>query len=363
MGNVYKRLVEALDTVSFGFPKTWFGIERLGLKRLFSKEEAETFIAMKSGYQTPDDFASRNGISVDVAAKRLDGMAKKGLLYRRRRDGNAEYRQMPFAFGFVEFQVANPDRSWLLPIGLWSMLSSYSKRKAATMPFYRTIPIKTEMVKGSSVLPYDDLDALLGRHDRFVVAPCVCRKMAGAGEGTKHKCQHKIETCIVTDDMADFYLENGWGRKITREETATILREGDSDCRIIQVANSGAAENICSCCACGCGMLSAKKKFPGPSDRLWSNYYAVVDNTTCVLCGTCEKRCGFGAVSKVDGKIAINIDNCLGCGLCVSTCGSKSLSLVRKPDAQLYEPPPTLDAAMEKWEAWHADNKTKGIKD
>jgi len=158
----------------------------------------------------------------------------------------------------------------------------------------------------------------------------------------------------MTDDMAAFYLENGWGRKISKDEALTILREGDRDGRIIQIMNSKNGENICSCCMCGCGMLAVKAKFPGPSAKLWSNYYAVVDSSACKMCGKCLERCQFNAISQKDGKITINTEKCLGCGLCVSTCVAKAMSLVRKPDERLYEPPETYDDAMDIWAASHA---------
>jgi Fe-S-cluster-containing hydrogenase component 2 len=37
----------------------------------------------------------------------------------------------------------------------------------------------------------------------------------------------------------------------------------------------------------------------------------------------------------VDNKKAIlDLDRCIGCGLCVATCRTKSLTLLRKPEAQ-----------------------------
>src|SRR3972149_146089 len=99
MSNIYKRLRETLDTISFGFPKSWLGIEKMGLKRIFNKKDAETFVSLKPGYQTPAEYAKHTGCSVEAASEKLEDMAKRGLLYRRRRRNEVQYRQMPFAFG------------------------------------------------------------------------------------------------------------------------------------------------------------------------------------------------------------------------------------------------------------------------
>lgn len=114
---------------------------------------------------------------------------------------------------------------------------------------YRTMSFRKDMVVDNQVLPYDDIDEVLGRHDRFAVAPCVCREMHNS-----KNCNHPIKTCIVTDDMADFYMENGMGEFIMREQARNILISGERDGRIIQITNSKNAENICSCCSLGCAM-------------------------------------------------------------------------------------------------------------
>jgi Pyruvate/2-oxoacid:ferredoxin oxidoreductase delta subunit len=356
--NVYIRLAEAFDKIGFGMPKTKLRFEKFFLRSLYSKEDAQVALGLvPNQYATPRQWTERNGGSVELAAQKLESLAKRGLLYRRHRGEEVEYRIPPLAFGLMEFQAENPSHKWILPMGIYMLFSTLNKKRLrGSIPFYRTIPIKSELVNGSRVLPYDDLDALLSRHTRFTAATCWCRSIAPV------KCGHPIGTCITTDDMAVFFRENGWGRELTRDETKALLQEGDKDGRIIQIQNSQNAENICSCCACGCAMLQVIKKIPASSDKLASNYYAVVNNTTCVLCGKCQERCPFDAISNNDKKVEINTEKCFGCGLCVSTCASNSLSLVRKPDAQLYEPPLTMDVANEIRATWKAETEAKGIK-
>ena len=37
----------------------------------------------------------------------------------------------------------------------------------------------------------------------------------------------------------------------------------------------------------------------------------------------------------------------MGCGLCISSCSSEALSLTRKPDDQIIQPPPDLGAMLD----------------
>jgi dihydroorotate dehydrogenase subfamily 1 len=54
-----------------------------------------------------------------------------------------------------------------------------------------------------------------------------------------------------------------------------------------------------------------------------------VDMARCVLCGTCEASCPYGAIHKDrDGKIvSIDEEKCSLCGLCMSRCKMRAISM------------------------------------
>jgi len=62
-----------------------------------------------------------------------------------------------------------------------------------------------------------------------------------------------------------------------------------------------------------------------------SGYVAVMDEASCVGCGTCEKFCQFHAVAVVDGVKTIDQVKCMGCGVCVSKCVRNAVSLKNDP--------------------------------
>jgi len=346
--DIYDKLTARIDELGFGFPKSIIRSDKRLMKDIFSEEDCADYLLMADGYQTAKQYAERNGFTEEVAKEKLDRMAFKGQIFRRHRLEGDEYAQHPFVLGILEWQVKNPRNQWLVPLYAYILTSKWGKRMSQTMPFYRSVPMRKEFVEGGIVMPYEDIEQVLDRHTKFAVGTCLCRLMDKMKPN--NPCNHPMETCIMTDDYADFYVEIECGRYITKEETLAILREGEKDGRIINVTNSQEGENICSCCACGCGMLAMKKMFPGPSKDLWANYFSVIDTEKCVKCGACVKKCPFGILKKAkDGSIKIDTANCLGCGLCVSVCKKGALKLNRKPDDKAYTPPEKYEDAIEIW--------------
>jgi len=350
---LYRDLLKRIDELSFGFPKSYVGADLMLIKKIFREEDARDYLLLEKGYHTAEEYASKNGITIEEATEKLERMAGRGLIFRRHRESGDEYSMHPFVMGFLEWQGGRADvaRDWMIPTSIYMISSKFGKRMSQTMPFYRTIPQHPEMVEGSVIKPYDDIEALLDKHKRFAVGVCMCRLMNQVKPD--NPCKHPMETCIETDDYADFYIETGIGREITKEEALSILREGEKDGRIIQATNSQEGENFCSCCACGCGMLALKRMFPGPSAALWSNHFSVVDYSKCIKCGKCVSRCTFGYITQNPETKMIEVDQdaCLGCGLCVSTCPTKAITLHQKSEDKLYTPPQTYDDACEIWEA------------
>lgn len=355
--NLYGKLLRKMDELSYGMPKSFLLMDRMFVMSIWSREDARDWLNMEDGYQTPAMYAEKNGISVSSAMEKLDRMAARGQIFRRHTRENYdifEYDRHPFALGFMEWQIKNPKNSWFYSLSLYIISSKLGNRMSQTTPFYRTIPMHKEYVEGSVVEPYEDLEAILDRHTRFAVADCMCRTLDKVKPD--NPCHHPIETCIMTDDYAVFYIEMGLGREISKEETLAILREGEKDGRIINVTNSKDGENICSCCECGCGMLYLKKHFPGPSKDFWANYYSYVNTEKCIACGACVKKCPFNILSIVPGEenngrgtIAVNTPDCLGCGLCVSACKNDAIHLHKKDADRFYVCPDTYEEAVGEW--------------
>ena len=154
-------------------------------------------------------------------------------------------------------------------------------------------------------------------------------------------------------DWADYYIREGKGRAVTREEVLAILREADRQGLVLQPNNSRDAAFICCCCRCCCGILQRLIRNPRPADAVVSRYIASFDQDQCVSCGVCVERCVMGALtSGEDGEIIYDPVRCIGCGLCVSTCPTSALKLVLKPEVPGQHVPEHL---MDTWKKIAAD--------
>ncbi len=140
---------------------------------------------------------------------------------------------------------------------------------------------------------------------------------------------HPVEVCIQIDKAADYSLERGTGRKITREEAVEMLKMCSEKGLVHNVSNSKSiGKTICNCCGDCCENWPGGTKFFAPS-----RYMAVVDPDQCSLCEECIDRCIFNAITMEgpDGSAWVNQEKCMGCGVCKTGCpdGSISLSIVR----------------------------------
>ncbi len=114
---IYERLRQKLDSLTKGYPQTEKGSEMVFLKKVFSPEDADLFIRMKRGLQTPAQVAADLGMDVLETARKLESMAHRGLLYFEREGAEKKYRIIPFIHGIWEFNVDRIDQEDAVNMG------------------------------------------------------------------------------------------------------------------------------------------------------------------------------------------------------------------------------------------------------
>ncbi len=336
--DVYERLRQHLDSMATGYPKTETGVEIRILKRLFTEEEADFFTKLSPGLEAPADTARRLGLDPDETAVRLEAMARKGLLFRSRKGEQVRYAAVPFLVGIFEFQVNRMDPELARDVNEYFESGFGRTLQSFKTPVMRSIPINREMAIKWPIAPYDDVKAIIEGHETIAVAPCICRTWMGLAE---KGCDKPVEVCFMFGSHAAYYVENGMGRYINREEALEIVKHNQEVGLVMQPFNSQKAGGMCSCCGDCCGMLRSLKMQPAPAAAVQSNYYVELDSTECVGCETCVERCQMDAIQIHDGTAEVNLDRCIGCGLCVTTCTGEALQLVKKPESEHYTPPPS----------------------
>lgn len=345
---VYADYRDRLNQMSFGYPPTESGVEFVMLKELTTPEDAEWFLKMDPDvFFTAGQFAERTGEPVEKVADVLMDMSKRGIVYREDRDGTLWFHAAPAAHGLYEFNGNRLEPTWVG--GLFTHFGEGLLPQVydAGIPFYRSMPINADVVKGGKVLPYDDVVENVNRYDNFALCNCTCRDAAGT-IGAR-QCEHDRATCITTGKMADYYVENGIGKPVTKQEVLDRLKKSVEQGMIIQTCFSKAGEIICSCAVCCCGILQANKMFPGSGTKNITHYRITCDKEVCDGCGKCAEVCPMQAITMdEETNLPVTDGSCVGCGQCAAHCPTKARILVQKPEEEIVELPDTVwDAYVE----------------
>jgi Pyruvate/2-oxoacid:ferredoxin oxidoreductase delta subunit len=336
--NIYERLADHLDSLPAGFPRTPEGVEFRILKRLFSEDEAELACHLSVIPEGPESIAAKVGQPVELVAPKLAEMSKKGLIFRMNRRGETQYMASQFVIGIWEFHVNDLDEDLIRDMNAYipHLIKEFTKIETQQL---RTIPISKSLPGEGAVMPYEEARQIVEAQSKIIVADCICRKehkMVSKG------CDRPMESCLVFGTGANFYLENGLGREISKDEALKILENAEEFGLVLQPSNAQKVVNICLCCGCCCQVLKGLKLQEKPARHVNSNFYADVDEERCAGCETCLERCQMEAIQMVDGVANVNLDRCIGCGLCVPTCSTEAIHLVRQPEEARRVPPANM---------------------
>lgn len=339
---VYHQLREFLDKMPAGFPSTPEGTEIKILKKMFTPEEARIALVMQPMPEKPSAIAERLGMDEREAAEKLEEMAKKGCIYRVRAGGDVLYMAIQFVVGIYEFHLNSIDRE------LAELMEEYIPhlgRMWAATPTkqLRVVPVGSVLDSTPAVATYNKIRDMVAGQELISVAPCICRKEQKL---MGHECDRPHETCLQFGMAAQYYIDNGMGRRISVDECMKILDKAEEEALVLSPNNAKELLNICCCCSCCCGVLRMLRAYPRPAEQAQSAYRAKIDPDACSACGTCLERCQIDAIVEGEEYNEINPERCIGCGLCASTCPEDAISMVARADAP--EPPDNIVGTMMK---------------
>lgn len=330
-GTAYTRLQEFLNQFPLGFPRSGSGVEIEILKKLFTEKEAQHATLLTPFPEEASQIASRTGMDEEPLREELESMARKGLIFRVRRGGKTFFNSAPFMIGLYEYSVKKIDRE-LAELYARYYEESYQKEMGESdVPGFRVFPVSEHIEPELTVFPYPALEAEIRAAREISVAECICRKEAClTGKG----CRYPLETCLHFGAAAEYYAENGMGRKIDAEEALRIVRIADDAGLVHAGVNTRHLSNLCNCCPCCCASMKgitkkglARRKFLNPL------YEAFIDPDACTDCGICIDRCPVGAATPGD-LVSVNRNLCLGCGLCAGVCPNGAISLRLREDRE-----------------------------
>ncbi|MBY8990162.1 MAG: 4Fe-4S binding protein [Candidatus Lokiarchaeota archaeon] len=340
--DLFRRLQEHLDSMPVGFPTTESGVEIRILKHLFTVEDAE--IALKLKFQ-PEPLKKiyrrfkKSGIEIEELEQKLDEMYFKGSINRGSRNiGALEEKYYAIAaliIGMYEYQLGRLTKEFYSDHEQYIDEAFIDEYNSSGIPQLRVIPVEETLDYEQGIASYDDMKDLIEIvGEPIAVAECICRQAKELMEDPCAKTK-LVESCFSFRSAAKQYLEKGFAREISKEEALEILRKAEEDGLVLQPGNSLRPMNICTCCGCCCGILTHQKKIPEPAKFFATNFYAEVDEDSCIGCETCVERCNMDAIEVEDAIAKVDLTRCIGCGVCVPTCTSEAIKLYKKEEETL----------------------------
>ncbi|MBW2467837.1 MAG: 4Fe-4S binding protein [Deltaproteobacteria bacterium] len=345
MDDLYMRLAKQLESLTMGYPYT---DELLDLLReMFSPAEAQVALAIPNDLEplqvvSLDTIAARSDLPLSEVAQALDSMAGRNMLYTApTADGAIGYALLQVGYGLPQtfFWKGKQDDT--------------TKRMAKLVLKYFTVPttqkiyggVRTKSFKYSpasrsieipmqGVMPNEQIGPIVDAAEKIAVAHCPCRMSAKILGRTD--CPHSLEVCVKYDEMAQFVIDRGLAREISKDEAHQIMADSEKEGLVHMVDNAqGQIKHTCNCCGDYCWNVGIIRRRKIPRDQLMAVYFIrETELDECIGCGACAEICPVDAVKMVDDQPRVDLDWCIGCGVCAVQCPANVISISRRIEHQ-----------------------------
>ncbi|MCK4723895.1 MAG: 4Fe-4S binding protein [Dehalococcoidia bacterium] len=350
MHDVYEQLAFHLSTLGMGLPYREELLEILWEN--LTPTEAKVLLAL------PTKVAPLQPVGVDKIASNinfpreqlvdiLESLSERGLLFSgKTKKGEKGYALQQVGFGFPQtffWKVEDTPQAKHMA----NLVAKYFNRRVTseaygsskTKPF-RYIPVGETIDHATqAVFPYHMMEEVMAQARVFAVAHCACRIAMRLQE---KGCDHPLEVCLKFDDMAEYTVERGLAREVTKEEALEIIRKSEEAGLVHFVDNAIKGIKLnCNCCGCACWNVGSIKRRKIPRDVLMATYFIrETDKDKCIGCGNCVEICPVDAIVIEGDYPAVDEEWCIGCGLCVRQCSSEAAKLRLRTDRTDHSPLP-----------------------
>jgi ferredoxin len=341
MQNLYIRLASHLEHLTMGYP---YAEELITLlKEMFSPAEAQVALAIPNDLGplkvvSLEKIAARVDLPLSAVAEALESMASRNILFTAPiPDGSKGYALLQVGYGMPQtfFWGGKQDQT--------------AKRMAKLVVNYFRIPITQKVYGGvrtksfkyspatmsveipmQGVMRSEQIGPIVDGAAKIAVAHCPCRMSAKILGRTD--CPHTLEVCMKYDDLAEFVIDKGLARKISKDEAHHILAASEKEGLVHMVDNAqGQIKHTCNCCGHYCWNVGIIKRRKIPRDQLMAVYFIrETELEECIGCGACAEICPVEAVKMIEDKPRVDHNWCIGCGVCAVQCPAGVISIKRR---------------------------------
>jgi len=291
---------------------------------LVNDDEAKVLLAAAPP-ATAEELALKTGVPGETITAMLDSLFQRGLIFKSKKGEEMKYYRVKSIPQMHDSTSLTPGLSRDI-LDLWKayMKTEWPEYGRKIMDFLpdsimRVIPVNESIEPESRILAYDDVIKIIENARILSVTNCSCRVISGT-------CKKPLEVCMQVDRAAEYNIERGTGRVLSKSEAIDILKMCEEE-GLVHVADNRQVVGhvICNCCKDCClnwPIMTGPKKWVAPS-----RFEAVVDPDLCTGCEACLERCFFGAITVDDDLAAVDMEKCLGCGVCTVSCPTEALRL------------------------------------
>lgn len=291
---------------------------------LVNDDEAKVLLAAAPP-ATTGEISQKTGLPEGTIKTTLESLFNRGLIFKTKKGEALKYYRVKHIPQMHDATALTPGISREV-LNLWKAYMEkewpgYGRKITDLLPasMLRVIPVNEGIDPESRILAYDDVIKLIENAKTLSVTKCSCRVIDGA-------CGKPLEVCMQVDRAAEYSLERGTGRTVSKSEAIEILKMCEKE-GLVHVADNRQVVGhvICNCCKDCClnwSVMTGPKKWVAPS-----RFKAVVDPDLCTGCDTCPERCFFDAIAVNDDLAIVNAEKCMGCGVCTVSCPTEALRL------------------------------------
>lgn len=368
--NALRKMVGKYELIAKKMGTPWSEeMERI-LKTLYTPEEADVLLVFNGPYVdrfSAQKIARKLKRPVDEIKPMLKEMARTQRLFSATKEGETTYSLFPLIPGLFELYFSNHKRALEEEMDVLKIFTEeYEKYYdqgyvtnsiSSNYPFMRVfvdqeiieetvnrgkstlldVNEEVEVIK-NKILPFEQVKTLVKKSRRISVMDCACRthmKIYNKGIPVN---EYPINVCMNFNTFADYCIENGFGRELTKEGALKTLTKAAEAGLVHATQNiTEKMSFICNCDRDCCIMLRGIRKFDDPGMVATSNFLPEYEKENCILCLKCTELCPMEIIELVnenneEKSISINTSRCIGCGVCAFNCPEGALTMVKKFD-------------------------------